>query len=698
MALGLVPLRYIKNWFNKNFTDEQNWDEIADKTAAWALRTHNNLIQLGIDIGGDTYQYNNNGSKTQAASILDRLDANEAAQEFSGTRNLALDISTPSVVKIVAADGSNLSTTNKGLVTINSAVVPGELVTYEVTANVSITLTGAHWGQDTLGDLNDAILRLYAIDTGSSIVFGVGVRGFRNNIQTASCTTTPASANTNAFALTNSTVASNNSLLEIAWFKADFDDTGNAGGENFWTIQNAIGDINFGDDVDSEAWMVDLNGNRVLWSGMDINVYSDTGTTIKFSVDGATGKTTVTAADGGDDPVFSSVITGGQTWTWGSDNSDSDVWKLQRASALTTDHLLKANQNGVGSDNYLEALNGDNSSLLSRAYMGSTVGGASGGDPLYIWTVSGATTWAAGIDNSSSDRWRLQKASALTDDYLLNAQQSGAGSQNYLEIFNSNNSAASDAYFGSQVGGTSAGDPLFVWSVIGGDSWAAGIDNSDSDAWKLQKGGALSADYMLRVSQGGSGADNAFSIYNSNNTASSNAICQITVGGTSSNDPFTVYTVVGGTAWYTGIDNSDSDNFKIGTGSTVGSSTTLTMNSSGEVLLLAVDPPTANYINRNSAVKSWADYSVTGATTAALNDSYNVSSISCSSWDATLNWNTDYANSNYAIGHTGGGNITYIVGTISRGTSSCAFRAITASTAVELDGNHSILVIAAGDQ
>ena len=46
---GLEPIRFEKNWFKNSKTAEANWDEIADKTASYALRTNNNLKQIGLD-------------------------------------------------------------------------------------------------------------------------------------------------------------------------------------------------------------------------------------------------------------------------------------------------------------------------------------------------------------------------------------------------------------------------------------------------------------------------------------------------------------------------------------------------------------------------------------------------------------------------------------------------------------------------
>lgn len=50
---------------------------------------------------------------------------------------------------------------------------------------------------------------------------------------------------------------------------------------------------------------------------------------------------------------------------------------------------------------------------------------------------------------------------------------------------NTSNTASSDAAFSAIVGGTSAGDPYSHWVIPATRFYAAGIDNSDSDTWKL---------------------------------------------------------------------------------------------------------------------------------------------------------------------------------------------------------------------
>lgn len=59
-------------------------------------------------------------------------------------------------------------------------------------------------------------------------------------------------------------------------------------------------------------------------------------------------------------------------------------------------------------------INMDNTNAASHARIRATSGGASGGDPTYMATVTSATDWIWGIDNSvAGDPWVLAAAAAL---------------------------------------------------------------------------------------------------------------------------------------------------------------------------------------------------------------------------------------------------------------------------------------------
>ena len=66
-----------------------------------------------------------------------------------------------------------------------------------------------------------------------------------------------------------------------------------------------------------------------------------------------------------------------------------------------------------------------------------------------------------------------------------------SGVTNTLTVTNPSNTASSAARETITVGGGSAGDPSLNFNVVGATDWEMGIDNSDSDKWKLSQGTAL---------------------------------------------------------------------------------------------------------------------------------------------------------------------------------------------------------------
>jgi hypothetical protein len=80
-------------------------------------------------------------------------------------------------------------------------------------------------------------------------------------------------------------------------------------------------------------------------------------------------------------------------------------------------------------------------------------------------------------------------ASALGGDRQLGIGVSAAGSV-FGYIYNANNTGSSKAWQDIRVGGTSAGDAQTSWVVSGTTSWNAGVDNSDSDRFKISNDGS----------------------------------------------------------------------------------------------------------------------------------------------------------------------------------------------------------------
>lgn len=78
-----------------------------------------------------------------------------------------------------------------------------------------------------------------------------------------------------------------------------------------------------------------------------------------------------------------------------------------------------------------------------------------------------------------------------------------------------------------------------------------------------------------------SGGTNTLAVTNTANAASSNALQQVTVGGTSAGDPLTTYTVTNGSSWSAGVDNSASDTYVVAASTALGTSNALSITTAG---------------------------------------------------------------------------------------------------------------------
>jgi len=87
---------------------------------------------------------------------------------------------------------------------------------------------------------------------------------------------------------------------------------------------------------------------------------------------------------------------------------------------------------------------------------------------------------------------------------LLDIDTSNIGGANIARICNSDNTdSGSNAQVNIVTGGSSGGDPLLVWNVTGEQSWRTGIDNTDSNKWKLSAGAILAGNEIITAQVNG---------------------------------------------------------------------------------------------------------------------------------------------------------------------------------------------------
>ncbi len=121
--------------------------------------------------------------------------------------------------------------------------------------------------------------------------------------------------------------------------------------------------------------------------------------------------------------------------------------------------------------------------------------------------------------------------------------------------------------------------------VVGpGSATDNAIARFDGTTGKLIQNSTVTIDDTGNITDSNSaaGATLSMTLSNTSNTASSNALHQVTVAGTSAGDAFTTYTVSGTTNWSLGIDNSDSDAFALAASTALGTTNVIRSSTAGE--------------------------------------------------------------------------------------------------------------------
>jgi len=249
--MGLEVLNIVKRWATANNVEVKDFDEITNKIVSWSSRTNNNLKQLGLDVNGASYEFNNVGRATQARSLVSRISTVETATAGTKSANIGLDLSTSvAIVSMTGSDGSALAADNVGYVTYNDGTAMGYLVTRSAVANIDLTLTGCHWGMGTTGDFTDVPLHIYGIDSGSATILGVSQAGGLSFVAAANCETVTTSVTDRDSIICSAAVSANSYCTHLGTVLADFDDTGNTGGEDYWSLQSGtVGDAVVGDEI-----------------------------------------------------------------------------------------------------------------------------------------------------------------------------------------------------------------------------------------------------------------------------------------------------------------------------------------------------------------------------------------------------------------------------------------------------------------
>jgi hypothetical protein len=69
----LIPLEIKKEWTEGSTIVEADWDNIRTPLLSFSVNTNNNFAQLGKDVFGSTYQWDNDGNPNRTTSLVDSL-------------------------------------------------------------------------------------------------------------------------------------------------------------------------------------------------------------------------------------------------------------------------------------------------------------------------------------------------------------------------------------------------------------------------------------------------------------------------------------------------------------------------------------------------------------------------------------------------------------------------------------------------
>lgn len=307
-------------------------------------------------------------------------------------------------------------------------------------------------------------------------------------------------------------------------------------------------------------------------------------------------------------------------WTINAPDSGNTLLVSQVAGALAI-----ATSQALSGDAIVWRIANTSNTAASNSRLEITVAGSTAADAYILLRVTSNTDWSFGIDNSDSDALVLSNSTALgtnnrwrvstTGEHSIPAPTSGStltlsqidganaiscnpglsGGLTQWFLGNGSNTASSSANLLIRTAGSSAGDPTLTFTVLSATSYIMGIDNSDADSFVISLGTVLGTTNALRLSnvgeftlsapssgntlnlaqvandanfgliqsQSSSGITLNWSLANTSNTAGSEVVLNLAVGGGTASDPMLRFGVTGVIEYVMGIDNSDSDRFKI---------------------------------------------------------------------------------------------------------------------------------------
>jgi len=210
------------------------------------------------------------------------------------------------------------------------------------------------------------------------------------------------------------------------------------------------------------------------------------------------------------------------------------------------------------------------------------------------WDLNTQTTDNFAIYDQTNGKqpFTIEPNTASNTLYLDSAGKVGIGTTSPDELLHVE---ASSGHARIQIEGASGSDGQLVFADGGVDQWLLYSDTSDGDKFKFNNGGvALTIQPDGNIGINDTAPDNLFTI----SDGGENTILEIEAADTTY-DPLLLFNVKGISNWVMGVDNSDSDKFKIAP-STALTTPSLTIDTSGKVGIGTDGPLELLHINSSS--------------------------------------------------------------------------------------------------
>lgn len=169
-----------------------------------------------------------------------------------------------------------------------------------------------------------------------------------------------------------------------------------------------------------------------------------------------------------------------------------------RFSSINPSTVWTETDSAADTGNWRARVNGDAFTLAAVNDAFSTQS-----DILIATRVAAAVQQIRFGGTSDNPAFQFLGSGTITANGAFSGTRNLVGSAYSLGWTNGDNTnAASDAQIGLLVGGSSGGDPLISFTVLGATTWTAGADNSDADAFKVCPG-ALGSGCIIRATAAG---------------------------------------------------------------------------------------------------------------------------------------------------------------------------------------------------